>query len=77
MEQISTAANGAYICVRALEDGVNIIGMTRGRETRLQHTEILNEGEVLIAQFTDNISAMKVRGKAVIYTANGQVPCGR
>lgn len=77
MEQINSSANGAYICVRALEDGVSIIGMTRGRETRLQHTEILNAGEVLVAQFTDNISAMKIRGKAVVYTTNGEVPCGR
>jgi len=76
MEQ-NSVINSAYICVKSLEDGVNIIGMTRGRETRLQHTEILNEGEVLVAQFTDNISAMKIRGKAIIYTANGEIHCGK
>ena len=30
-----------YIVVKALENGVNLIGMTRGRDTRLLHTEKL------------------------------------
>ncbi|MBQ5588816.1 MAG: trp RNA-binding attenuation protein MtrB, partial [Anaerotignum sp.] len=44
----------SYICVKALEKGVNIIGVTRGEVTKIHHTEKLDQGEVLIAQFTDN-----------------------
>lgn len=66
-------ANGQYIVVKALENGVSIIGMTRGRETKLLHTEKLDKGEVCILQFTENTSAMKVRGQAEIYTQFGMV----
>ena len=59
--------NGEYIVVKALEDGVSIIGMTRGASTRLHHTEKLDAGEVLIAQFTQVTSAMKVRGLSLIH----------
>jgi Tryptophan RNA-binding attenuator protein. len=62
-----------YICVQALEDGVSIIGMTRGRDTRLHHTEKLDSGEVCVLQFTENTSAIKVRGNAIIYTRHGQI----
>ena len=62
-----------YIVVKALENGVNLIGMTRGRDTRLLHTEKLDAGEVIIAQFTENTSAMKIRGRAQIITAYGMV----
>ena len=65
-----------YIVVKALENGVNLIGMTRGRDTRLQHTEKLDAGEVIIAQFTENTSAMKIRGRAQIITAYGMVESG-
>ncbi len=58
-----TETNGQYIVVKALENGVSIIGMTRGRETKLLHTEKLDKGEVCILQFTENTSAMKVREK--------------
>ncbi len=68
-----TETNGQYIVVKALENGVSIIGMTRGRETKLLHTEKLDKGEVCILQFTENTSAMKVRGKAEIYTRFGMV----
>ncbi|MGI6193383.1 MAG: trp RNA-binding attenuation protein MtrB [Christensenellales bacterium] len=68
-----TDTNGQYIVVKALENGVSIIGMTRGRETKLLHTEKLDKGEVCILQFTENTSAMKVRGKAEIYTQFGMV----
>lgn len=68
-----TEANGQYIVVKALENGVSIIGMTRGRETKLLHTEKLDKGEVCILQFTENTSAMKIRGKATIYTQFGPV----
>ena len=66
----------AYICVKALEKGVNIIGVTRGEVTKIHHTEKLDQGEVLIAQFTDNTSAMKIRGNAEIYTQFGVIRSG-
>ncbi len=65
-----------FLIIKALEDGVTIIGITRGRETKLQHTEKLDRGEVMAAQFTQNISAMKIRGKALIMSRHGQVISG-
>jgi transcription attenuation protein (tryptophan RNA-binding attenuator protein) len=69
--------NQDYIVVKALEDGVNIIGMTRGRDTKFHHTEKLDNGEVMIAQFTANTSAIKIRGRAQIHTAYGTVTSGK
>lgn len=69
-------ATGDFIVVKALENGVNLIGMTRGRDTRLLHTEKLDAGEVIIAQFTENTSAMKIRGRAEIHTKHGVVHSG-
>lgn len=66
-----------YICVKALEKGVNIIGVTRGDVTKIHHTEKLDEGEVLIAQFTTNTSAIKVRGAAEVYTQFGMIRTGK
>lgn len=65
-----------YIVVKALEDGVNIMGLTRGSNTRFHHTEKLNKGEVYIAQFTEFTSAIKINGEAVIYTKHGNVKSG-
>lgn len=65
-----------YIIIKAEENGVNIIGLTRGKDTKFHHTEKLDKGEVLIAQFTENTSAIKVRGKAYIYSKHGQVHSG-
>ncbi len=62
-----------YIMVRALENGVTIIGLTRGVATKFHHTEKLDQGEVLIAQFTEHTSAIKIRGKAKIFTKLGMV----
>jgi transcription attenuation protein (tryptophan RNA-binding attenuator protein) len=62
-----------YIVIKALEDGVNVIGLTRGADTRFHHSEKLDKGEVLIAQFTEHTSAIKVRGKAVIQTGHGEI----
>ncbi len=73
-EKIGIETN--YICVKALEKGVNIIGVTRGEVTKIHHTEKLDQGEVLIAQFTDNTSAMKIRGNAEIYTQFGVIRSG-
>ncbi|MBE5804083.1 MAG: trp RNA-binding attenuation protein MtrB [Clostridiales bacterium] len=69
-------ATGDFIVVKALENGVNLIGMTRGRDTRLLHTEKLDAGEVIIAQFTENTSAMKIRGRAEIHTRHGKITSG-
>ena len=69
--------NQDYIVIKALEDGVNIIGMTRGRDTRFHHTEKLDNGEVMIAQFTENTSAVKIRGKAQLNTAYGIIYSGK
>lgn len=65
-----------YIVVKALEDGVSIMGLTRGSNTRFHHTEKLNKGEVYIAQFTEFTSAVKINGNAEIYTKHGRVASG-
>lgn len=65
-----------YIVVKALEDGVDIIGLTRGKDTRFHHTEKLDAGEVYIAQFTEVTSAVKIRGNAIVYTAHGKIKAG-
>ena len=75
--EAENSINQEYIVVKALEDGVNIIGMTRGRDTKFHHTEKLDNGEVMIAQFTENTSAIKIRGRAQIYTAYGAVTSGK
>lgn len=67
---------GEYLVVKAEEDGVTIIGLTRGRDTRFHHTEKLDRGEVYIMQFTEMTSAMKIRGKATVYTKHGIVNTG-
>jgi transcription attenuation protein (tryptophan RNA-binding attenuator protein) len=67
---------GEFIVVRAEENGVNVIGLTRGKDTRFHHTEKLDKGEVLLAQFTENTSAIKVRGKAKILCRHGEVLSG-
>jgi transcription attenuation protein (tryptophan RNA-binding attenuator protein) len=60
-----------YIVIKAKEDGVNVIGLTRGNDTKFHHTEEFVRGEVMIAQFTDHTSAMKIRGNADVHTAYG------
>lgn len=62
-----------FFIVKALEDGVNVIGLTRGTDTRFHHTEKLDKGEVMLAQFTEHTSAVKVRGKAIIQTEHGEI----
>ncbi len=69
--------SGDYVVIVAEEDGVNIIGLTRGKDTRFHHTEKLDKGEVYIAQFTENTSAMKIRGNAKLYTKHGVVQSGK
>ena len=69
-------AGGRYVVVKALEDGVIIMGLTRGRDTRSHHSERLDAGEVLVAQFTDLTAAIKVRGRAEILTDVGRINSG-
>jgi len=64
-------AQTEYLVIRAQEDVVNVIGLTRGNDTKFHHTEKLDRGEVMIAQFTEHTSAMKIRGKAEIHSAHG------
>ncbi|MBQ6907783.1 MAG: trp RNA-binding attenuation protein MtrB [Clostridia bacterium] len=65
-----------YIVVKALEDGVNIMGLTRGQSTKFHHTEKLDKGEVYIAQFTQTTSAIKINGNAEIMTKHGNIKSG-
>lgn len=67
---------GDYIAVKANQDGVNIIGITRGKDTKFHHTEKLDKGEAYIAQFTETTSAIKIRGKADLYTKFGVIHVG-
>ncbi|MFY0757806.1 trp RNA-binding attenuation protein MtrB [Metabacillus dongyingensis] len=62
-----------FLVIKAVEDGVNVIGLTRGSDTRFHHSEKLDKGEVMIAQFTEHTSAIKIRGKAIIQTSYGEI----
>ena len=62
-----------YIVVKALENCVNIIGLTSGKDTKFHHTEKLDKGEVFLAQFTDVTTAIKINGAAEIYTKHGKL----
>lgn len=65
-----------FFVIKALENGVNVIGLTRGADTRFHHSEKLDKGEVMIAQFTEHTSAVKIRGKAFVQTRHGEVIAG-
>lgn len=67
---------GEYFVIKALENGVTIIGLTRGKDTKFHHTEKLDKGEIVIAQFTEHTSAVKIRGKAEVFTKHGRVEAG-
>ncbi|ALA50929.1 trp RNA-binding attenuation protein MtrB [Shouchella clausii] len=60
-----------FFVIKAKENGVQVIGLTRGSDTRFHHSEKLDKGEVMIGQFTEHTSAVKVRGKAIIQTSHG------
>ncbi len=64
---------GGYVLIKALEDGVVIMGLTHGRDTPSHHSERLDRDEVLVAQFSTLTAAIKIRGKAEIHTAVGTV----
>lgn len=76
MEEITSSAQD-YIVVQAEENGVTIWGLTRGNATKFHHTEKLDAGEVYIAQFTEVTSAMKIHGKAKVYTKHGVIEAGK
>lgn len=69
-------AKADYVVIKALENGVTIIGLTRGKDTKFHHTEKLDCGEVMLVQFTEYTSAMKIRGNAEIYTMHGKIDAG-
>ncbi|MBD8497627.1 trp RNA-binding attenuation protein MtrB [Paenibacillus arenosi] len=62
-----------FVVIKAKEQGVQVIGLTRGQDTKFHHTEKLDKNEVLIAQFTDHTSAIKIRGKAMVMSKHGTV----
>ncbi|MDF2924380.1 MAG: hypothetical protein K0R57_3294 [Paenibacillaceae bacterium] len=64
---------GEHFVIKAKDNGVHVIGLTRGQDTRFHHTEKLDKGEVMIVQFTEHTSAIKVRGKAMIWTQHGVI----
>lgn len=70
------AVGGDYIVVKALENGVTISGLTRGRDTKFHHSEKLDKGEIMVAQFTEQTAAMKIRGRAQVYTKHGVIEAG-
>jgi transcription attenuation protein (tryptophan RNA-binding attenuator protein) len=72
MEKRNTQ-NSEYVVIKAIGDGVSVIGLTRGSDTKFHHSEKLDKGEVLIAQFTEHTSAIKIRGNAKILTHIGEV----
>ncbi|NMB16070.1 MAG: trp RNA-binding attenuation protein MtrB [Firmicutes bacterium] len=67
---------GDFIVVRASENGVTVIGLTRGKDTKFHHSEKLDQGEVMIVQFTEHTSAIKIRGRAEILTRHGRIESG-
>jgi len=73
MSMENKSAVNDYVVIKAKEDGVNVIGLTRGSDTKFHHSEKLDKGEVLIAQFTEHTSAIKIRGAALIKTEYGDV----
>jgi transcription attenuation protein (tryptophan RNA-binding attenuator protein) len=73
MEELENKPANDYIVIKAKEDGVNVIGLTRGSDTKFHHSEKLDKGEVLIAQFTEHTSAIKIRGTAFIKTQFGDL----
>jgi len=65
-----------FIVIKALENGVQVYGLTRGQDTKFHHSEKLDRGEALIAQFTEHTSAIKIRGRALVLTRHGSLETG-
>jgi|GEM_PF-1178411 transcription attenuation protein (tryptophan RNA-binding attenuator protein) len=72
-DERSPVHGNPYIVIKALEDGVRVMGLTRGMQTRVSHTEILSNGEVIICQLTEYTSAFKIVGKAQVITPYGEI----
>lgn len=70
---MSNQEKAGFFVIRANEDGVNVIGLTRGKETKFNHLEKLDRGEMMIAQFTEHTSAVKVQGDATVLTPYGKL----
>jgi len=64
-------ANDDYVVIKALENSVTIIALTRGKDTKFHHSEKLDKSEIMIAQFTEHTSAIKIRGKVELLTKHG------
>ncbi|NLM40109.1 MAG: trp RNA-binding attenuation protein MtrB [Firmicutes bacterium] len=62
-----------FVIIQALENGVTISGLTRGSDTKFHHSEKLDKGEIMIAQFTEHTSAIKIRGKAKVLSSVGTI----
>ena len=62
-----------YVVIKAKANGVQVIGLTRGQDTKFNHLEKLDKGEVMICQFTEFTSAVKIRGQAIVYTKHGVI----
>jgi len=75
-EQRNASIQDDYIVIKALDNGLTISGLTRGKDTKFHHSEKLDRGEVMVAQFTENTSAMKIRGRARILTRYGVIESG-
>jgi transcription attenuation protein (tryptophan RNA-binding attenuator protein) len=67
------ASEQEYVVIKAKDNGVQVIVLTRGQDTKFHHTEKLDKGEILLVQFTDHTSAMKIRGKATVLTKHGTI----
>ncbi|CEP65998.1 Transcription attenuation protein MtrB [Moorella glycerini] len=76
MEGRDSVTGADFIAIKALENGVTIIGLTRGKDTKFHHSEKLDKGEIMIAQFTEHTSAMKIRGRALVLTKYGSLEAG-
>ena len=68
--------DGKPILIKALENGVSIIGLTRGASTKFHHIEKMDKGDVLLVQFTEFTAAIKIKGKAEILSAGGDIVSG-
>ncbi|WP_440895736.1 trp RNA-binding attenuation protein MtrB [Amphibacillus sp. Q70] len=62
-----------FFVVKAEENGVQVIGLTRGESTKFHHAEKLDQGELLIVQFTEHTSAIKIKGKATVQSRHGKI----
>ena len=68
LEENKKAVTREYVVIKAKEDGVHVIGIQRVQIHSFHHSEKLDKGEVMIAQFTEHTSAIKIRGNSFIKT---------